>query len=373
MAKTRHILQVVHGLAIGGTEKVVCDLARAFNKHEYRTSICCLDEIGSLGDQLQKEGFNVYHLARRPGVDFSLIRRLHSLYREQQISIVHAHQYTPYFYAAAAAFGAKPTPVIFTEHGRHFPDRLRVRRVIFNQILRLTTYAYTAVSEFTRQSMIRCEKMPAHEIRVIYNGVHLNGNISHADERERIRREAGLGPQDSLVLTVGRMDPVKDFGMLIRAFSRLAMRLPNAKLWIVGDGDPQYKKQLSDIVERLGLAASVKFLGARHDVGLLLCASDVFALSSITEATSMTILEAMIACRAVVATHTGGNPELVKDGVTGFLVPVGDAEAMADALSVLLRDPRRRDSMGLAGRRKVKEQFSGDRNVAEYRALYSSV
>jgi L-malate glycosyltransferase len=371
MNKPMHILQVVHSLAIGGTERVVCDLVRQFNDGEFRTSVCCLDEIGAYGEELRDEGVPVHVLGRKPGVDLSLARRLRDLYRREKVDLIHAHQYTPYFYAATAALRAGLLPVIFTEHGRHWPDRLRIKRAMVNQLLNLTTVAYTAVSGFSRESLIRFEKMPRGSIQVIYNGVDLNGIRNGADDRRTIRRELGLKENDLLVLSVGRLDPIKDFATLIRAFARVAAQSPGARLCIAGDGDEAYKQQLIELGRQLG--EPVRLLGARRDVNALLSACDLYALTSITEATSMTILEAMAAKRAVVATRTGGNPELVVDGQTGLLVPVGDVPAMSEAMSRLLKDSASRERMGVAGQARVKELFSKERCFAQYRDLYRSV
>jgi len=368
-----HILQIVHSLVIGGTERVVCDLARAFNDEEFRTSVCCLDELGGFGEGLRQEDIQVHVLGRRPGIDLSLVHRLRRTYRQEKVDLVHAHQYTPYFYAATAAFGAKFVPVIFTEHGRHCPDSLRLKRAIFNQILRMTTCAYTAVSEFSRQSLIRYEKMPTGKIQVIYNAIGLNGIRGDNEDRQSIRAQAGLFDDDLLVLSIGRMDPIKDFETLIQAFAHVVERFPRASLWIAGDGDPSYKRQLLQLTEKLHLLGKVTFLGSRHDISHLLHACDLFTLPSITEATSMTILEAMEASRPVVATQTGGNPELVVEGKTGLLVPVGDACSMAKAIEGLLQDPDKRVAMGMEGRKRVKRMFSKESIFEQYRDLYRSI
>jgi len=368
-----HILQVVHSLAIGGTERVVCDLVRCFNDGEFRTSVCCLDELGEFGAELRAEGVPVHVLDRKPGLDLALASRIRDLCRQEKIDLIHAHQYTPYFYSAAAALRAGLLPVIFTEHGRHWPDRLRFKRALGNQLLRLTTAAYTAVSEFSGRSLVQFEKMPKGNIRVIYNGIDVNDVRCGVNDRQRLRRDAGLDEDDLLVLSIGRMDPIKDFATLIGAFAEAARRSPRAFLWIAGGGDEAYRQQLERMILELGLADRVKLLGARRDVGALLAACDLYALPSITEALSMTILEAMAAGRAVLATRTGGNPELVVDGTTGVLVPVGDVPAMARALAGLLEDGSRRDHMGAAGRARVENLFSKEHCFAQYRDLYRSV
>jgi sugar transferase (PEP-CTERM/EpsH1 system associated) len=367
-----HILQVVHSLQIGGTERVVCDLVRNFNDGEFRTSVCCLDGLGQFGDELVKDGVRVHVFDRRPGLDVSLALRVRNLYRREKIDLIHAHQYTPYFYAATAALRAGLIPVIFTEHGRHWPDYLRIKRAVINQILRLTTGAYTAVSEFSRQSLIDYEKIPSKSIQVIYNGIGPDGSHEGVNDRQ-IRNEAGLDEQDRLILSIGRMDPIKDFATLIRAFAHAGQQLSRIHLWIAGGGDQAYRRQLSQLVEELGLNGKVKLLGPRRDVKDLLHACDLFALPSITEAASMTILEAMAAGRPVVATHTGGNPELVIHESTGLLVPVADARAMGEAVALLLKDSENRNRMGLAGQARVREKFSRQMAVAQYRNLYRSL
>ena len=166
-----HVLQVVHRMGLGGVERVVRDLANHFNADGFRTSVCCLDSLGEFAEELVARGTSVHLLTRRPGVDVDLIRRFRRLYEEQEVDVVHAHQYTPYFYAATACLLRPPTKIVFTEHGRDYPDRLRPKRALYNQLLRMVTSSYTAVSEFTRDSMAAFERMPRSRIRVIYNGV----------------------------------------------------------------------------------------------------------------------------------------------------------------------------------------------------------
>jgi L-malate glycosyltransferase len=367
-----HVLQVVHGMGIGGTERVVMDLARHFNSPGFRTSVCCLDELGDFGRQLRGDGVTVEVLGRRPGVDLGLVRRLQRLCRDLDVHLVHAHQYTPYFYAATACLLRPSLKVIFTEHGRHHPDRLRPRRAVYNQLLRTVTPRYTAVSEFTRESLVAFEKMPRSRIRVIYNGVN-TGPAAASMEPLKARRHLGLDVNAGVILSVGRMDRVKDFATLLRAMPRVIREVPGALLLVAGDGDNGYMAELRALAAALGVEARVRFLGGRLDVPDLFAACDVFALTSITEATSMTVLEAMRAGRAVVATDVGGNSELVTHGETGLLVPVGHSGAAADALILLLRSPAQARRMGAAGRRRMADRFDAARAFEAYEQLYHEV
>jgi glycosyltransferase involved in cell wall biosynthesis len=308
-------------------------------------------------------------LGRRPGLDFGLMRRLARFYQERRVDVVHAHQYTPYFYAASAALLTTGVQVVFTEHGRHQPDRLRLRRALCNQLLAPVTSAYTAVAEFTRDSLVSYEWIPRRRIQVIYNGVDLEAAEPGAD-RAAAKQALGLAPQTPLVLSVGRLNPIKDFGTLIQAMARIVPEMPDATLLIAGDGDPAYRAELTALIASLGLEHRVRLLGTRRDVPVLLAACDVFALASLTEAASMIILEAMVAARPVVATRVGGNGELVANGETGLLAPVGDAAAIADALVGLLKDAGTAGAMGEAGRRRVEAKFARDAMFAAYRRAY---
>jgi glycosyltransferase involved in cell wall biosynthesis len=224
--------------------------------------------------------------------------------------------------------------------------------------------------------MVNYEKIPAAAIQVIYNGIGLSDmydKASAGDAAEVIRRENGLRCEDLLILSVGRMDPIKDFETLIRAFADITQQFSCAHLWIAGDGDPNYRRRLTDLVRRLGLNKKIKLLGVRRDINALLYACDLFVLPSVTEAASMTVLEAMTAARAVLATRTGGNPELVEHEKTGILVPVGNHAAMSEAIGLLLNDAELRRRMGAMGQAGVKEKFSREFTFAQYKDLYRSI
>src|SRR5262249_36773091 len=160
-------------------------------------------------------------------------------YREVGADVVHAHQYTPYFYAATACLVTPPLKVLFTEHGRHQPDYLRLRRAACNQLLRPVTAAYTAVSEFTRHSLVAFEKIPRSSLRVIYNGLEPD-KAGPLKAGPLVRNELGISPGARVVLSVGRLDRIKDFATLVRAVARLVGDDPETVLLVAGDGDRAY-------------------------------------------------------------------------------------------------------------------------------------
>jgi glycosyltransferase involved in cell wall biosynthesis len=170
------------------------------------------------------------------------------------------------------------------------------------------------------------------------------------------------------VTSVARFHPVKDHATLINAFATVARTRSDVDLMLAGDGE--LRENLERQVETLGLAGRVRFLGVRRDVPDVLMASDVFTLSSLSEASSLTLLEAMASGLPVVVTDVGGNPELVRRGVDGLLVPRRDPVALGAALLRLLNDPALSASMGRAASARVAEEFDLGKTIDRYAALY---
>ena len=172
-------------------------------------------------------------------------------------------------------------------------------------------------------------------------------------------------------MTVASLTPAKAQHVLIEAFARMAGPAPGARLLLAGDGP--LRGALEEQARRLGAGERVRFLGVRRDVPGLLAAADLFVLSSVREGLSLSLLEAMRAGRAVVATDVGGNREAVVPGATGLLVPAGDAAALAEAMAALAADGAKRAAWGGAARRRWEERFTAEHMVRDTEALYRAV
>ena len=169
---------------------------------------------------------------------------------------------------------------------------------------------------------------------------------------------------------MARLAPVKDHGTLLDAFGRFRAARPDAHLTLVGDGPA--RSALAGSAARLGLAGAVTFAGERAEIAPLLAAFDVFALSSLSEGISLTLLEAASAGLPVVATRVGGNEEVVIDGETGILVPAADPAAFAEALAAVAARSDRA-LMGARGRARVERRFSVERMAQAYARVYAEV
>ncbi len=365
--KNLNIMQVVHSMDIAGAETLVCSIVRELREEKFSFSICCLDYIGRLGHRLIKEGFDVFCLDRRPGVDVTLIGKLAKILKDKKIDIIHAHQYTPYFYAAFASILYRKRGVIFTEHGRHQPDYIRPKRVVCNKVLNLATSKITGVSRFSKDSLVRYEKLPSKKIEVIYNGVDAERFNAGFDKIAK-RMDLGLTKTDIVLGMVARFAPIKNHRMLLTSFAEVLRNIPNAKLLLVGDGE--LKGNCERLAVKLGIEKRVTFLGRRDDIPGLLSIFDIYVLSSIAEATSFTLLEAMAAGLPVVAVKAGGNPEIVINGETGILTPTDNPAEFARAVVSLINNSEKRRQMGEAGSCRARFVFNKNKMLDRYETLY---
>ena len=364
------LMHIVHSLNVGGAEKLVFELARAADSKRFSVVVACLDEAGEYAPELSASGVKICVLNRKPGVRPELFGRIAALVWSNRIDVVHAHQYTPYFYGLVGARLSGRAHCLLTEHGRFFPDVRKPKRVAVNQILWRLTGATVAVSEFTRQALVDNEGFPADRVEVLYNGIHAHGGVTDG-ERARLRTWFGVPddePDAPVIGTCARLSHEKNLPMMVEAFAALRQHLPSARLIIAGDGPARPK--IEQRRDALGLGDAVRLVGFVDNVPQVVGSFDVFAMSSLTEGTSVTLLEAMYAGRPVVATDVGGNPEIVVDGETGLLVRSKDPSAFADALRRVLTDRDEANRLGRNGRARTERHFTFEGMVRAYEEIY---
>jgi glycosyltransferase involved in cell wall biosynthesis len=356
-------------LHVGGAEVLAARLARQL-AGEYRFVFACLDEVGTLGEELRREGFPVHVLGRRPGLDLGCAGRLGNLLRRERVDVLHAHQYAPFFYSLLGRWLCRRPPILFTEHGRHHPDYPRPRRILANRLLLEKRDRVVGVGQAVRAALVANEGLPPERVTVIYNGVDLSPFAAPAD-RERTRRELGFDADHFVLVQVARLDYLKDHATALRTLDRVLARRPEARLVLVGEG-PE-RPAIEREVHRRGLTGHVRLLGLRQDVARLIPAADAFLLTSISEGIPLTLIEAMAAGLPVVATQVGGVSEVVEAGASGLLADAGDADALAGQLLRLADDPALRARMGQEGRCRASRLFSEDRMHGSYLRLYGEM
>ncbi|MCA9049259.1 MAG: glycosyltransferase [Planctomycetaceae bacterium] len=360
---------MLHSLTIGGAEVLADGLARNL-RDQFRFVFACLDEVGTLGRQLQEDGFPVHVLQRDSGIDVGCARRLAQVVRMEHVDVIHAHQYTPFFYGVTSRLCLHRTPVLFTEHGRFFPDYPRRKRMVVNRWLTGRRDRFVAVGQAVRQALIDNEGLPAERINVIYNGIPLAAFAAakQTEDVGAVREELGFGANDFVVVIVARLDQIKDHSTALRAVARAAEQVPEIRLLIVGDG-PE-RTGIESEIQRLEIGRVVRLAGTRRDVPRLLAAADVGLLTSVSEGIPLSLIEGMAAERPVVSTDVGGVSEVVDAEHTGLLVPAGDDQALSDVLVRLAGDSLLRQKLGAAGRRRAESLFSDRQMHERYAELY---
>jgi N-acetyl-alpha-D-glucosaminyl L-malate synthase BshA len=355
-------------MQVAGAEVLVAEIIRRL-RDSMEPTIFCLDAIGPLGKALQDEGVDVVCLNRKPGRDWGVGKRLAAVAKEKKIEVMHAHQYTPFFYSALAkAWGGANYKLILTEHGRHFPDAVSFKRRLANRwVLSRYLDAINACCQFSATALASNDGFTTLPIEVIENGIEWERYQTHSN-KTTLRASLGLDANRKYVACVARFHPIKDHTSLLQGYSQVAKQRTDADLLLIGDG-PR-REELQTLVQQLGIQNRVQFLGVRSDVADLLQAVDVFALTSLCEAASLTLLEAMAAGLPVVVTDVGGNPEIVRQENEGLLVPRQDATAIGNALIRILSDATLANRMGQAGKQRVKETYSLERTIERYHQLY---
>lgn len=361
------ILYVVWSMGVGGAEKLAYDMVRSLPRHKFRAVVCSVEYGGVLGDRLRDEGYAVYHRKSVPGLDWGMISWLRNIIRTERVEVIHAHQYNPLFYSVFAAMGNPRLKLVYTEHGRTYPDRTYWKRFLVNPLLTYWIDHLVSISESTKNAMVTYDNFPARRIKVIHNGVDI-GNIPEGVEIGAKRRELGIPEGWRVVGTAARLEEVKNLPMMLRAFRLILDRQPETCLVIAGIGSTE--EQLRSLAVQLGVSEQVRFLGLRSDLNEIFPLLNVFLLTSFTEGVSITLLESMTHGIPAVVTNVGGNPEVVVDKVTGFLVPSGHHESMADKALFLMENPEMSLAMGNKAKERVTTCFSFDRMMAGYLALY---
>jgi sugar transferase (PEP-CTERM/EpsH1 system associated) len=359
--KLAHLLQ---GLEIGGLEIMVAHLLEGLDPRRFQTQVIAYDRLGPLAIRLGLAGIPCSLLRRRPGVDLRYIVLLARQLLRIRPDILHLHNPTAFFYGTLAGRLARVPHIIYTEHGRDFASSTRNR--FLHRLLGRLVDRVVVVSESSR-ALLKTEGVPDKSILTIHNGIDA-ARFLIGEDRWGMRDRLGLAREQPLIGIVARLDPIKNHTALLRAMKQVIASYPEAMLLVIGDGPA--RAELEQARRELGLAGNVRFLGNRDDVPELLAALDVVVLCSHSEGLSLTLLEESAAGKSIVATAVGGNGEIIEDGGSGLLVPLGDDVALTAAICGLLADPERALALGQAARLRYLREFTLERMVSRYAALY---
>jgi len=370
------IAHVLFRLGTGGLENGLVNLINTLPDDKYRHAVICMTNYTDFRNRIKNDAVHVYCLNKRPGQDLAVYVRLWRLLRNIKPDILHTRNLSA-LEAQLPGLLAGVKSRIHGEHGRDIDDvdGTNWRYVLLRRCFRPLVQRYIPMSKDLEGWLIKQIKVPEKKITQVYNGVDLNRFKCDEIKPWLLLPLEFRAPGLLLIGTVGRLDPVKDQTTLVQAFIHLVKVNPalssQVRLIIVGDG--VLLAALQALAQDANVEHLVWFAGERHDVADIMQTLDLFVLPSINEGISNTILEAMASSLPVIATKVGGNPELVVDGHTGYLVAKQDPLAMVAAFKHYLLQPELLMLHGQAGRARVVSTFSLNRMMADYRAIYDKL
>ncbi len=368
-----HVVHVLYRFDMGGLENGVVNLINHMPVDAYRHTVVALCDVTDFRKRVVRGDVEFIAVRKPPGQGIWQYPKLYRLFRGLRPDIVHSRNLAA-LEAQAPAWAAKVPARIHGEHGRDVGDfdgsNLTYQRV--RRLYRPFVHHYIALSRDLDDYLVQKVHVPHKKITQAYNGV----------DTERFH-PAPVGTQPIagcpfdparhwLAGTVGRMQTVKDQVMLARAFVQAIESAPQlrSRLRLVLIGEGPLRARALVILEAAGLAELAWLPGERGDVADIMRGLHLFALPSLAEGISNTILEAMASALPVVATDVGGNADLVVQGQTGYVVPSARPEAMARRLVELASSPELATAMGRAGRLRVQASFSLQAMVSTYQAVY---
>jgi len=370
------VMHVIHHLVIGGMENGLVNLINHMPEERYAHVCVCIEDFSSFRSRIERSDVEVIALQRsRIGI-WELRRQLYHLCKQLKPAIVHTRNLSGLDALLPSWLAAVPHRV-HGEHGWDVGDlrgaglRSKALRTMHSPLVN----KYVAVSRDLASFLRHRIGIRQSRISQIYNGVDTT-RFAPRRGNETLPVPDNFREQGVVVFgTVGRLQAVKDQATLIRAFGQLTREHPRAaqraRLMLVGDGP--LRNQLKDLADSLALAGRIHFTGASDDVPATLAAMDVFVLPSLNEGVSNTVLEAMASGLPVLATSVGGNPELVRDDVTGRLFPPQDVEKLCSLMAQYLDEPEQRVRHGGGARRRALDEFSLQTMVDRYVDLYDSL
>ena len=373
MPQPIHLMHTVRSLWGAGMEGGIVNVCNRLPE-EFRVSICALAPLETFSGSIQRPGSQFFTLppSRQEGVDWTLVPRLARLFRRTKVDLVHSHTWGTFLYSVLAA-RLTGTAIIHGEHGRnmfelaeHNPAKDWAKRLLGRRVDRMIT-----VSNDLRREWIERFGIPERKIVWIPNGVDVTRFRPDPADRAAARRHFGLPESGFVIGSVGRLDPIKNYRLMIDAAQIVLAKKEQVSITVLGDGPLQ--EELERQVAELGLAGRVHLLGWRLESPRFLQTLDIFVLPSISEGMSNSVLEALATGLPVVCPALPTHREVITTGVDGILMENFTKESLAEMLMHLLDDEAERLRLSREARETACRQFSLQRMVDRHASLYREV
>ena len=370
------IAHILYRFAVGGLENGVVNLINRIPETQYRHVIISLTDATEFKQRITRKDVDIYCLHKKPGHDVGLYFRLWKLLKQLKPDITHTRNLAALEMVVIAMLaGVKRR--IHSEHGWGMNDLHGANRKhqLLRRYMSKLTHSYIGLSKHIINYLHDGVGIPSSKLTQIYNGVDADRFIASENNNVPNPLPDGFAEDTIVIGTVGRMEAVKAQTTLADAFILLNQACPevNHKLRLVMIGDGDLRDQALEKLQKEGLEKQCWLPGSRDDVPTIMNKMDVFVLPSRNEGISNTILEAMATGLPVVATRVGGNPELVVEQETGFLIPSDNPQEMMMALKKYVENQPLRHQHGHAARQQIAKYFRIEHMVSNYLSVYNSL
>ena len=356
------ILEIIGDPSLAGAPRHLLSIVENLDLEKFNIHVIC--PPGPLAGEIRKfrRQIDLDLISMNSRFDFGAISRIRRSIKHIKPDIIHIHGTRAGSLGRLAAIGLN-IPVIYTEHLWTQQFKLRNRFLTFlhyfaNWFLDMFTTLNIAVSRAVKDFMIASNISRPNKIKVIYNGIKISSLEAKAFQSEK----------EFLIATCGTLNPHKGIQFLIKALPKIKNEFPGIRLEIIGDG--LYKRILLAEVKKLKIKDYVKFTGFVKEVEKYLTHFDLYVQPSLSESFGLAILQAMSVGLPVVATNTGGIPEVVTDGKSGLLVEAANPGALSEAILFLLRNPKKAREMGKMAEKEAKLKFDLKDMIKELEKVY---
>jgi len=362
---------------LAGPERYILELVRPLREEGFEMQLVAYYRrkdaspfVHPMLDEASKRALEIEQWEDMAWLSPSVIRRLARKLKMGGFSLLHTHDYKTNVLGGIAARLAGVNPIATLHLHDLSTRRLRLYRILDLVVLR-SFPRVIAVAEALRRELIAAG-LPPSKVVTIHNGIEGQGFAAGAFTRaERLRQQLGIGTDQPVISTIGRLSPQKGQRDFLESAARVLKAVPNAMFLVLGDGPA--KEELRDLCRSLNIQDAVSFLGHQRDVAAFMAMSDAIVLASVREGLPYVLLEALTLARPVVATQVGGVPELVQDGETGLLVPPHRPDRLAEAILYLLRNPAEATRLGQKGQERVLREFTAEAMARKTAKVYQEV
>lgn len=374
--KPIHVLHSTLFLKMGGLESIIMNLSESMDRSHFKLSVLCLSSFDEKYKAiLDQNGVSIYHIKRKGTFDSSFFKKIVKLIKKQDVGILHAHSGC-FFNSALCAKLSSVKRFVYTEHGlpmfdNGLPMNTALKTRLEDKFAASTADCIFAVSDEIKIDMMNRFPRSMKKVRIVTNGVNtdLFKPISGTEIKQNFKQRFAINEKHKLIGSVGRLVPIKNYENLLRAFASLTEEIGDVgHLVLIGDGVE--RQNLEKCAHTLGIKHLVTFAGVQYDIQDILPALDIFVLPSLTEGTSISLLEAQSCGVPAVVSRVGGNQSIVTDGLNGFLFDPDDTGALTERLKEMLSDSSMRTRMGTSAREIVENTYSVRKMVKDYESAY---